>query len=662
MEKISCSTADLAAENAKKLIGLFPECEGERGTVDLDKLRQVLSSTVVEGNVERYEFTWPGKRKAMAAASAATTKTLRPCVEESVGKDGTKGGFDSENLYIEGDNLEVLKLLQCNYAGKVKMIYIDPPYNTGHDFVYRDRFSLTDKELAQEGGAFDEDGNRFEKNDSAEARYHSNWCSMMYPRLKLARNLLRDDGVLFMSIDDNEVLNLRRLADEIFGESNFINQVVWKRNSSGKTVSKEFTVNIEYLLIYAKSNEFLFNPVFKPLAESTVKMYSKDDGDGRGRYRLYPLQKPGAPGPETTYDYVDNEGKVWKCPAKGWRIKESKMRALENDGRLCKENGTLSEKAYWNERASTGRLADTYWDDLPENNAGTAAVADLFGGVALFSNPKPIAYLNRMLKAQTNIDGTDIILDFFSGSATTAHAVMKLNAEDGGNRKFIMVQLPEGCDEGSEAAKAGYKNICEIGKERIRRAGKKIREELVAKNAEKTKDSAPDLFRQDLQDSQDLSKSNLELDVGFRVLKLDSSSLNNTSATVSETVQEFTNFDRIKSDRSPEDLLFQILLETRIPLSESIANVKVGANEVFLVGVGELGSEGIGELASVGGVPLVACLDQKAKLDNEFFIELAKLKPEIVFFRDDAFTTDSARINVEQIFRQNSPSSAVRVI
>ena len=653
MEKISCSTADLAVENAKKLIGLFPECEGERGTVDFDKLRQVLSSTVVEGNVERYEFTWPGKRKAMAAASAATTKTLRPCVEESVGKDGTKGGFDSENLYIEGDNLEALKLLQCNYAGKVKMIYIDPPYNTGHDFVYRDRFSLTDKELAQEGGAFDEDGNRFEKNDSAESRYHSNWCSMMYPRLKLARNLLRDDGVLFMSIDDNEVVNARKILDEVFGGAAFIANICHKARASVSN-DKIISANHNHVLWYCKNREIAEMHRKEIGLDPDLEGFNRDDNDGRGSYRLVPVDGPG--GAKKGNPYYEFLG-----VAQYYRFSQETMQRMFNEGLIVKVGDAIQQKYYLSKAQKSRRTDTTWWEDAGLTSSSTAEVKKLMDG-AVFDNPKPVSLLVRILKLTSYFDKESLILDFFSGSATTAHAVMKFNAEDGGNRKFIMVQLPDQCSEDSEAAKAGYKNICEIGKERIRRAGKKIREELAAKNAEKTKDSAPDLFRQDLQDSQDLSKSNLELDVGFRVLKLDSSSLNDTSATVSETVQEFTNFDRIKSDRSSEDLLFQILLETRIPLSESIVKVKVGANEVFLVGVGELSNEGIGELASVGGVPLVACLDQKAKLDNEFFIELAKLKPEIVFFRDDAFTTDSARINVEQIFRQNSPSSAVKVI
>lgn len=704
MEKISCSTADLAAENAKKLIGLFPECEGERGTVDFDKLRQVLSSTVVEGNVERYEFTWPGKRKAMAAASAATTKTLRPCVEESVGKDGTKGGFDSENLYIEGDNLEVLKLLQCNYAGKVKMIYIDPPYNTGHDFVYRDRFSLTDKELAQEGCAFDEDGNRFEKNDSAEARYHSNWCSMMYPRLKLARNLLRDDGVIFISIDDNEITNLRRLCDEVFGGQNFVAQFTWA--AGRKNDSKHVSVSHEYIVSYFKNAQYIADNkiIWRERKQGLDDIYAAYD-TFRKQYRTdnaavekalkawYSALPDGHPAKDHShYNKVDDKGvffasdiswpggggpkyevlhptthKPVTVPSRGWITNSDTMKQWIAEGRVHfgeDETFVPTIKSYLREH-ETGVPYSVFYKD---GRAASKRLKTLLGD-KVFENPKDEEILKRLIEfSGTGKD--DLVVDFFSGSGTTAHALLLAEAEKPLGRRFVLVQLPEVIDPNtgsSEKVKKIARNavafldsihakhtISEIAKERIRRAGKKIREELAAKNAEKTKDSAPDLFRQDLQDSQDLSKSNLELDVGFRVLKLDSSSLNDTSATVSETVQEFTNFDCIKSDRSPEDLLFQILLETRIPLSESIAKVKVGANEVFLVGVGEL--------ASMGGVPLVACLDQKAKLDNEFFIELAKLKPEIVFFRDDAFTTDSARINVEQIFRQNSPSSAVRVI
>ena len=519
MDKLKMHTSNKADENFRKLAAMFPnavtETINENGEVvraiDKDVLMQEISCTVVDGNEERYQFTWPDKKKSVLLANAPINKTLRPVREDesvptgadSAGKPYCSSGsvnFDTtENLYIEGDNLEVLKLLQETYLGKIKMIYIDPPYNTGNDFVYEDDFAQSTDEYLANSGQFDEEGNRMVQNPESNGRFHTDWLNMMYTRIRVAKDLLTDDGLIFISIDDYEVENLRKLCNEIFGESNFVNQVIWIRNSSGKTVSKQLTQNIEYLLIYAKSSNFELNPVFKPLAEATVKMYSKDDNDGRGKYRLYPLQKPASPGPETTYDYVDNTGRVWKCPPKGWRMKESKLRALENDGRLCMENGTLSEKAYWNERTSTGRLADTYWDDMPENSVGTKEVSSLFDGKVVFTNPKPIEYLTRMLKAQTSAQNEDYILDFFSGSASLAHAVMQLNASDNGNRRFIMVQIPEETEEKTEAYKLAYKTICEIGKERIRRAGAKIKEEagLTAPN----------------------------LDVGFRVLKCDTSNM-----------------------------------------------------------------------------------------------------------------------------------------
>jgi len=335
MEKIKCSTPDFAKENAKKLLALFPECEGQKGEVDIDKLRQVLSSTAIEGNVERYQFTWPGKRNAMAAASAATTKTLRPCAAESVGRDGTPGGFDSENLYIEGDNLEVLKLLQTSYAGKVKMIYIDPPYNTGHDFVYRDRFSLTQKELDDNAGAFDEDGNRFEVNDSAEARYHSNWCSMMYPRLKLARNLLRDDGVIFISIDDNEIINLTRLCEEIFGPSN-VETCVWQKVSddSGKLkVTYRVRLEHEYVVIcYKNKDQTFFN---KFLEDRDYKNeYTNPDNDPRGPYKQAIISDTEENSNQASEDYYSITSPSGKVFTRKWRVHKWEMDELIADGRI----------------------------------------------------------------------------------------------------------------------------------------------------------------------------------------------------------------------------------------------------------------------------------------------------------------------------------------
>ena len=620
MEKVKCSTPDFAEETAKKLLALLPECAGEGGTVDIEKLKQCLSSKVIEGNVERYEFTWPGKRAAKAAASAATTKTLRPCREESVNFDTT------QNLYIEGDNLEVLKLLQTSYANQVKMIYIDPPYNTGHDFVYRDRFSLTQKEIEDEAGAFDEDGNRFEVNDSAEARYHSNWCSMMYPRLKLARNLLRDDGVIFISIDDNEVTNLRKLCDEVFGEKNYLANFLWKKKGTTSNVEgAEVSSLTDATLCYRKSDAAHLHPRVK---SKDTRVYPLHDEEGD--YRLTIIEK------KDSGDYKRDSMKfsiIGHTPREGkrWQIGIEKAQELEAKRRFVFDGEKVQLKIYDFEDKDTTSAWPNLFDDCGSSDSASQMLnQSLLGAAGIFDTPKPIELLGRLARISTDRDS--LILDFFSGSATTAHAVMQLNSEDGGNRKFIMVQLEEPCDEGSEAEKAGYKNICEIGKERIRRAGKKIAEENAT--------TAPNL------------------DIGFRVLKLDSSSLNDTSATVSETTQEFKNFDRIKSDRKPEDLLFQMLLETHIPLSDTIVKAKVGGNDVFFVGV----DADAKDAGMMSGAPLVACLDPTAKMTTEFFIEIAKLKPGIAFFRDDAFVDDSARTNIQQAFDQFSPTTSITVI
>ena len=646
LEKVKCSTPDLAVENAKKLLALFPECEGQRGEVDIDKLRQVLSSTAIEGNVERYEFTWPGKRAAKAAASASTSKTLRPCAAESVGKDGTPGGVDSENLYIEGDNLEVLKLLQTSYANQVKMIYIDPPYNTGHDFVYRDRFSLTQKEIESEAGAFDEDGNRFEVNDSAEARYHSNWCSMMYPRLKLARNLLRDDGVIFISLDSNELTNVHKLCDEVFGASNFITDIIAVNNPRGRQ-SDSFVATVhEYLICYAKDIS-MCKVNGEPLTDEQKKDYKFSDENGR--YRLLGLRQRGVASlredrpdmffpiyvnPDTLEVSLEgHEGWESVVPRKSdgrdgrWMWGATKCR-VDQDRLVAQKIERRNEfdifvKDYLERDGEIRtRKFKTLWDGKELNNqVATQEVKAILGGDYM-SFPKSMAYIKSVLQLGSSCNS--LIIDFFSGSGTTAHAVMQLNAEDGGNRKFIMVQLPESCAEDSEAAKAGYKTICEIGKERIRRAGKNIAE------------------------ANAITASNL--DIGFRVLKLDSSSLEDTAQMVSKIDQLALKYSRLKTDRSADDLLFQVLLETRLPLSEPISKAEVAGNEVFFVG-------GTGM-----GTPLVACLDPKAKMTTEFFLEIAKLKPGLAFFRDDAFADDSARTNLQQAFDQFSSSTSIKVI
>ena len=635
MKHIKCSTQDLAAENAKKLLALFPECEGQKGEVDLDKLRQVLSSTAVEGNVERYQFTWPGKRKAIVAASVATTKTLRPCKKESVGKDGTTSCFDSENLYIEGDNLEVLKLLQTSYANQVKMIYIDPPYNTGHDFIYRDRFSLTQKELDDEAGAFDEDGNRFEVNDSAEARYHSNWCSMMYPRLKLAKNLLRDDGFLFVSIGDEEFCNMKKLLDEIFGEANYRNMIATRRYD--KNLNRQFmdeglsTLNVgyEFIFVYSKSPDSKLCPVFREADEErSAEGYWKGFWNAADRptmrYKIFGVK------PE--------DGQ--------WKWQESVAREAAENYEVYKRDfsHTMSIEEYWKSTGETKRFLRRerdgrgknrgveHWvaptDKILRTSNWTDMLASKPCGLPFDSpkNPDVILELARL----AGLSGDDVAVDFFSGSSTTAQSILQYNAVEGTKCRFIMVQIPEPCAEGSDAENDGYKTICEIARKRISLAGKKIAEENAI--------TAPNL------------------DIGFRVLKLDTSSLRDTSTAVSKTNQEFANFERVRSDRSAEDLLFQMLLETHIPLSEPIVKAKVAGNKVLFVG-----RDGKDDGAMLN-VPLAACLDAKAKMTTEFFIEIAKLKPGIAFFRDDTFVDDSARTNLQQVFNQFSPTTSVKVI
>ncbi len=637
-EKVKCESPDLAKQNLEKLKALFPGVvtEGPDGVViDVEALKQECSAKPIEGNVERYEFTWPGKRAAKAAASTPTNKTLRPCRAESVNFDTT------ENLYIEGDNLEVLKLLQTNYAGKVKMIYIDPPYNTGHDFVYRDRFSLTQKELESDAGAFDDDGNRFEVNDSSEARYHSNWCSMMYPRLKLARQLLRDDGIIFISIDDHEVSNLITLCDSIFGQSNRVGIIHRRKNRKPHNAGVTMSLSYEFVVAYYKVHTF-----------KLVQEFAEMHQDERGSYAVYPVVKGGkkirtyvikagtrceldiiekrvykaGKNSDLDVEYLDSTEIVSGRTKNDVRLsarycltdENGKFSAaMKDDNIYINSNGFPKEKRYRTDE--DGKVDNHHWDiEKGKNEDADEEIEALFGKSGLFSYPKPTALVCKAMASASLKD--EIVLDFFSGSATTAHAVMQLNAEDGGSRKYILVQLPEPCAEDSEAAKAGYKNICEIGKERIRRAGKKI--------AEANATTAPNL------------------DIGFRVLKLDSSSLEDASETASGTQQQTLGLSRIKEDRTSEDLLFQILLESKLSLSDKIEKKKVEGNEVFFV----------------SDTALVACLDAKAKMTEKFFTALAKFHPALAFFRDDLFESDSARINLAQIFKQFSPNTTITVI
>lgn len=611
-------TKDLTQDHIAKIRELFPNCVTEakdaqgavKLVIDFDLLRQELSGQIVEGPQERYALNWPGKRESLLTANAPIAKTLRPARDESVDFDTTK------NLFIEGDNLEALKLLQETYLGKIKMIYIDPPYNTGNDFIYEDDFADDVEAFKVLSNQKTEDGIALVANTDANGRFHSDWLSMMYSRLKLARNLLAEDGLIFISIDDNELVNLTKVGNEVFGEKNLINHFVWNKNSSGKTVSRQFPINIDHILMYSKSNAYNLNVVYKPLSEATKAMYNKDDNDGRGKYRYYPLQKTKSPGPETTYDYVDNNGKVWPCPEKGWRMIQSKLKDLENDNRLAIDGKSLQEKAYWNERDNEGKVADTLWDDLSENNVGTAEVKGLFGS-DVFDNPKPTDLIRRCIKIATSND--DIVLDFFAGSSTTAHAILAQNAEDGGHRKFVMVQLPEECDPKSVAFKEGYKTIPEVSKERIRRAGKKI------------------------QNENPLFKG----DIGFRVLKIDTSNMADIYYVPDAVKQSdlLKSVENIKPDRTgAEDLLFQVLLDWGVDLTLPIAREKIAGKQVYFV----------------DGNALAACFE--TGVSEDFVKELAARKPLRVVFRDNGFTSDAVKINVGQIFKQLSPSTEVRSI
>lgn len=622
MEKMRMESVDMTEKNIDRIAELFPNCISEaldeekstpenkiyKRVVNLDILRQMLSGDVIEGD-EAYEFTWVGKKAAILEANKPIRKTLRPCPEESKDWDNT------ENLYIEGDNLEVLKLLQESYLGKVKTIYIDPPYNTGNDFIYRDDFSQSMAEYAEESGVYDEDGNRMFRNTDTNGRFHSDWCSMMYSRLVLARNLLAEDGLIFMSIDDNEVASLKVLCDEVFGADNFINIFVWQRNSSAKTESGKFTVNTEYILLYTRSSEYALNAAYKPLSEASQKLFKFDDNDGRGKYQTVSLQKPRDPGPETTYDYVDNSGKVWPCPPKGWRMKYEKIKALENDNRLVLTGNTLRVKDYWNERENEGKRVDTLWNDLAQNTAGSNELKQILGKAGVFDNPKPTDLIKRCLEIGPK-DG--IVLDFFSGSGSTAHAVMKLNAADGGKRSFIMVQLPEECDESSVAYKEGYHTICDVGKARIRRAGDQISAE-----------------------HQDVT-----LDTGFRVLKLDESNMNDVYYSATEYSQDLLSVltANIRDDRNDLDLLFGCLLEWGLPLSMPYTSEVIDGINVHTYNDGDL----------------IVCFEEN--IPETVIKEIARRQPLRAVFRDSSFNGSPAKINVGEIFKMMAPDTRVKVI
>lgn len=621
MEKMKMHSLNKVDDNIRRIGALFPNCVTERKNadgeieyaIDFDMLRQELSTVVVEGNEERYQFTWPDKKKSILAANAPISDTLRPCREESVDFDNT------QNLYIEGDNLAVLKLLQETYLGKIKAIFIDPPYNTGNDFVYEDDFSENAQDYLSRSGQLDAEGNRLFANTESNGRFHTDWLNMIYPRLKLSKDLLTEDGVIFISIDDNEYDNIKKLCDEVFGSQNCVGVILWKKKTNGNNMGYLPPVH-DYILCYTRNINAISDMGYPVTKEYLERTFSNPDNDSRGPWTTTDLSA-NHKGP---YFPITNPktGEIHYPPnGRYWVFNEQEVLKRIADGRIIfgkSGDGRPVQKVFAANRHFSKVRADSWWEGKGMNEDATKELTTLFGEAKLFTHPKPSKLLYNILKICTEND--DMVLDFFSGSATTAHAVMQLNAEDGYNRKFIMVQLPEETDEKSEAYKAGYKNICEIGKERIRRAGAKIKEEngMMAQN----------------------------LDTGFRVLKLDSSNMKDVYYTPDE--YEINMFDmlsdNIKEDRTPEDLLFQVMLDLGVLLSSKIEETTIAGKRVFNVADGFL----------------IACFDNEVTEDT--ITAIAKQKPYYFVMRDSSMASDSVATNFEQIFATYSPDTVRKVL
>ncbi len=624
MDKLKMHSPNLTEANVAKLAELFPSCitevhdaRGEpRKAVDFDLLRQELSDQIVEGPQERYQLSWPGKREALIKANAPIAKTLRPMREESLGFDITK------NLFIEGDNLESLKLLQENYLGKVSMIYIDPPYNTGNDFVYMDDFAESPAEFLIRSNQKDTIGNRLVANTLANGRMHSDWLSMIYSRLKLSWTLLSDDGAIFMSIDDNEVDNLRKICDEVFGGENLLGVFPWRRRQTADNRNySRVSFDHEYVIAYSKTSAARLKG--RDIDETK---YKNPDNDPRGPWASTNLSglATAAQRPNLHFDIVDPAtGNAYKPnPNRGWSKSKDNIAKMISEGRILfpsKLDGRPREKKFLDSLQSTVTGFSTWLDSnaVGYNTNGTREVSEILGG-KYFDFPKPLALISSFIEQAAPSNG--IVLDFFAGSSTTAHAVMRLNAQDGGTRRFIMVQLPEACDEHSEAFQAGYKNISEISKERIRRSGKQLLEGEY--HAEWNKD------------------------IGFRVLKIDTSNMKEVYYTPDTVSQDLLSeqIDNIREDRSPEDLLFQVLLDWGVDLTLSISQQTVAGKKVFFV----------------DGNSLVACFD--TGIDEGFVKEVAGYKPLRVVFRDAGFASDSVKINVEQVFKLLSPATEIKTL
>ena len=631
MKKLNLETKNLAKDKFIKLAELFPNAitetivgQDEEGNdiidraIDADILRQEIAEHVIEGREERYEFIWPDKRKSMLLANAPINKTLRPIREDSLNFDET------ENLYIEGDNLDVLKLLRETYLGKVKMIYIDPPYNTGNDFVYEDDFAQNMEDYKEVSGDFDEEGNRLFKNTDSNGRFHTDWLNMMYPRLKLARDLLSDDGVIFISIDDNEVDNLRKICNEIFGEANFIANLVWQKRFSRSNDATYFSTMHDHILCCCKSKKIDNSNGWEigllPRGDELPSGYSNPDNDPRGPWTSVILSaKSGSD--SLLYEITTPSGrKVIPPSGRFWSCSKKTFDTWKKDNRIWfgKNGDATPRKKTFLSEVQAGLRPNTLLlhNEAGHNQEGKQETKELFDGIGVFDGPKPVRLIELLLRIG-NLGAHDILLDFFSGSATTAHAVMELNAKDNGNRKYIMVQLPEETEEKSEAYKAGYKNICEIGKERIRRAGKKIKE--------------------DYPDSK--------FDDGFRVLRVDSSNMKDVYHKPQAYSQSFLDKmeSNIKEDRNEEDLLFQVMLSLGIDLSSKIQEEEINGNKVLIVEDGFL----------------ISCFDEE--IFEETVESIAKKQPYYAVFSEGKMS-DSTLANFEQIFDTYSPTTIRKVI
>lgn len=635
MTTLKMHTPNLVDSNIDRIAELFPNCitekpktdeQGkvirdangeiilERG-IDFELLKQELSHSVIDGSQERYRLDWVGKREAIVTANSPIAKTLRPCRDESVDFDTT------QNLFIEGDNLEALKLLQESYLGKVKMIYIDPPYNTGNDFIYNDDFAEDTQAFFERSGQVDADGNRLVANTESNGRFHSDWLSMMYSRLKLARNLLSDDGVVFISCDDNEQSNLIKICNEVFGESNFLASIIWKKKYGIQNDAKYFSINHDYIISFCKEKS-LYQQNHLPRTEEQDARYKNLDNDPRGLWKSENFSV-GRVTEKDRYEIITPSGrKVTPPEGRSWVYSKERFEELNKDNRIWfgKNGDNVPSLKNFLSEVKSGRTASTIWEysEVGHTDKAKKDLKNLFGNQSFFDYPKPIELINQIARLSTNQDS--IILDFFAGSSTTAHAVMQLNAEDGGNRQFIMVQIPEATDSKSEAHKAGYPTIAEISKERIRRAGAKIRQD----NADK-----------------DLS----QLDTGFRVLKIDTTNMNDIYYRPEDYNQDLLGQleNNIKEDRTDEDLLFQFMLDTGVPLSLPIERTTINGHTIY----------------QVGGNSLIASLDY---IDANMVNDIAKLHPLKFITSERAIATDSDKTNIKERFKQLSPHTDVRFI